>query len=136
VVDDCAFAAEQAAKFHALVDTDDLPITLQLTDGLAHDGRSVADMLDGIGADQMLLADRAYDGDTLRQILADRGVWANIKPMPDITNIPAFSALPNRYRNLVDCFFNKIKHFEAVASRHEKHDANYFTLVKLASTRI
>lgn len=123
-------------KIHALVDANGLPITLKLTAGQAHDGRSAADMLTEIGDDQVLLADRAYDSDALRKSLADRGAWANIKPMPNRKNIPAFSAFLYRYRNLVERFFNKLKHFRAVATRYEKHDANYLALVKLASVRI
>jgi len=98
--------------------------------------RSAADMLDGIGAGQVLLADRAYDSDALRETLAARGASANVKPMPRRVNIPAFSALLYRYRNLVERFFNKIKYFRAVATRFEKHDANYLALVKLAAARI
>lgn len=123
-------------KIHALVDANGLPITLKLTAGQAHDGRSAVDMLDGIGEDQVLLGDRAYDSDALRKSLAERGAWANIKPMPNRKNIPAFSAFLYRYRNLVERFFNKLKHFRAVATRYEKHDANYLALVKLASARI
>ena len=123
-------------KIHALVDANGLPITLKLTAGQAHDGRSAADMLTEVGDDQVLLADRAYDSDALRQSLADRGAWANIKPMPNRKNIPAFSAFLYRYRNLVERFFNKLKHFRAVATRYEKHDANYLALVKLASIKI
>ena len=73
-------------KIHALVDANGLPITLKLTAGQAHDGRSAADMLDAIGEDQVLLADRAYDSDALRKSLTDRGAWANIKPMPNRKN--------------------------------------------------
>ena len=123
-------------KIHALVDANGLPITLKLTAGQAHDGRSAADMLEGIGENEVLLADRAYDSDALRQSLAERGAWANIRPMPNRKNIPAFSAFLYRYRNLVERFFNKLKHFRAVATRYEKHDANYLALVKLASARI
>ena len=123
-------------KIHALVDANGNPIVLKLTEGQAHDGRSAADMLDGIGAGQILLADRAYDSDALRETLAARGAWANIKPMPRRVNIPAFSAFLYRYRNLVERFFDKIKHFRAVATRFEKHDANYLALVKLAAARI
>jgi transposase len=123
-------------KIHALVDAEGRPIMLKLTAGQAHDGRSAADMLGGIGKGQTLLADRAYDSDALRQDLAARGAWANVKPMPRRKNIPAFSAYLYRFRNLVERFFNKLKHFRAVATRFEKHDANYLALVKLASTRI
>jgi transposase len=123
-------------KIHALVDANGNPIALKLTAGQAHDGRSAADMLDGIGAGQILLADRAYDSDALRNTLAARGAWANVKPMPQRVTIPAFSAFLYRYRNLVERFFNKIKHFRAIATRFEKHDANYLALVKLAAARI
>jgi transposase len=123
-------------KIHALVDANGNPIALKLTEGQAHDGRSAADMLDGIGTGQILLADRAYDSDALRETLAARGAWANVKPMPGRVNIPAFSSFLYRYRNLVERFFNKIKHFRAIATRFEKHDANYLALVKLAAARI
>ena len=41
-------------KIHALVDANSLPILLKLTPGQAHDGRSAADMLDGLGQGQIL----------------------------------------------------------------------------------
>jgi transposase len=123
-------------KIHALVDANGLPIALKLTEGQAHDGKSAADMLNGLGDGQILLADRAYDSDALRANLAARGAWANIKPMPRRVNIPSFSPYLYRFRNLVERFFNKLKHFRAVATRFEKHDANYLALVKLAATRI
>jgi transposase len=109
---------------------------LKLSEGQAHDGRSAADMLDRIGSGQILLADRAYDSDALRRTLFDRGAWANVKPMPRRVNVPAFSPFLYRYRNLVERFFNKLKLFRAVATRFEKHDANYLALVKLAALQI
>jgi transposase len=123
-------------KIHAVVDANGNPITLKLTEGQAHDGRSAADMLDTVGAGQALLADRAYDSDALRQTLAARGALANIKPMPRRINVPPFSPYLYRFRNLVERFFNKLKHFRAIATRFEKHDANYLALVKLAAARI
>jgi len=123
-------------KIHALVDANGLPIKLKLTEGQAHDGRSAVDLLDTIGDGQTLLADRAYDSDALRAALRNKGAWANVRPMPGRVRIPAFSPFLYRYRNLVERFFNKIKHFRAVATRFEKHDANYLALVKLAAARI
>ena len=123
-------------KLHAVVDANGNPITLKLTEGQAHDGRSADDMLDSVGKGQTLLADRAYDSDALRNTLAERGAKANIKPMPNRVNIPKFNKKLYRKRNLVERFFNKLKHFRAIATRFEKHDANYMALVKLASARI
>ena len=123
-------------KIHAVVDANGLPITLKLTEGQAHDGKSAADMLDTLREGDVLLADRAYDSDALRQSLADRGVWANVKPMPRRINIPTFSQFLYRYRNLVERFFNKLKHFRGVATRYDKRPENYLAGVKLASARI
>jgi transposase len=123
-------------KIHALVDAEGLPIALKLTEGQAHDGRSADDMLEALAEGQILLGDRAYDSDALRHSLAARGAWANIKPMPNRKNIPAFSPYLYRYRNLVERFFNKIKHYRAVATRYDKRADNFLAGVKLASIRI
>jgi transposase len=123
-------------KIHAVVDANGNPITLKLTEGQAHDGRTAADMLASVTAGQTLLGDCGYDSNALRAVLAERGAWANIKPTPRRVNIPAFSRYLYRFRNLIERFFNKLKHFRAVATRYEKHDANYLALIKLAATRI
>ena len=89
-------------------------------------------MLCSLAAGDILLADRAYDSDDLRQTLDQRGAWANIRPMPHRRNIPAFSPFLYRYRNLVERFFNKLKHFRAVATRYDKLDKIFLAGVQLA----
>ena len=42
-----------------------LPVVLKLTEGQADDGASATDMLAGLRAGQILLADRAYDSNAL-----------------------------------------------------------------------
>ena len=123
-------------KIHALVDANGLPIAFKLTEGQAHDGRSADDMLGHLTKGQILLADRAYDSDKCRKSLQEKGAWANIRPMPNRKNVPAFSSFLYRYRNLVERFFNKLKHFRAIATRFEKFAENYLALVKLAAARI
>lgn len=123
-------------KIHALVDANGLPVKLKLTAGQAHDGRSAADMLGDLGDGQILLADRAYDSNRLRADINAQGAWANVRPMPNRVDPIPFSKFLYRYRNVVERFFSKIKHFRAVATRYEKHDENYLALVKLASARI
>jgi transposase len=100
-------------KIHALVDACGLPILLKLTEGQAHDGRSAQDMLGTLGCGDVLLGDRAYDSDALRQDLAARGARANVRLMPNRTNLPPFNKRLYRRRNLVERFFNKLKHFRA-----------------------
>lgn len=123
-------------KIHALVDAEGRPILLKLTEGQAHDGRSAADMFDTVREGHILLADRAYDSDGLMQSLESRGAWGNIRAMPNRVRIPSFSPWLYRQRNLVERFFNKLKHFRAVATRYDKRDDNFLASVQLASIRI
>jgi transposase len=48
------------------------------------------------------------------------------------------SASPHLYRarNLVERFFNKIKHSRRVATRYDKLAANYLAFIQLASIRL
>ncbi len=123
-------------KIHALVDAEGRPIQLKLTPGQAHDGRSAADMLATLGDGNILIADRAYDSDGLREAMAARGVWANIRPMPNRIRHPVFNGWVYWQRNLVERFFNKLKHFRAVATRYDKRDDNFLASVQLAFLRI
>jgi transposase len=123
-------------KIHALVDAMGMPIMLKLTEGQAADGRSAADMFDTEGKGDILLADRAYDSDALRAEMEARGARANIRAMPQRVIKPVFSHLLYKQRNLVERFFNKLKHFRAVATRYDQRDDNYLASVQLASIRI
>ena len=89
-------------KIHALVDANGLPIALKLTEGQAHDAPPAMELVADIGAGQILLADRAYDTDALRDSLAARGAWANVKPKnqphpnPCVQRLPLQGAQPRR----------------------------------------
>ena len=124
------------SKIHALVDAEGRPIALKITEGQAHDGRAAGDMLGDLGPGQILLGDRAYDSDARRERVAEQGAWANVKPMPNRKNVPAFSAFLYKYRNQVERFFSKIKHFRAVATRYDKDPENFLASVKLAAVRV
>jgi transposase len=123
-------------KIHAVVDAEGLPIALKLTEGQAHDNPVALTMISSLGTGDILLADRAYDSAALRQAAADQGAWANIKPLSTRRNPAAFSGFLYRHRNLVERFFNKLKHFRAIATRYDKRADNYLAGVKLASARI
>ena len=88
-------------KIHALVDAEGRPIRLKLTEGQAHDGRSAADMFETLEAGHILRADRAYDSDALRNTMAERGAWANIRAMPNRVKTFPFSPWVYRQRNAV-----------------------------------
>jgi transposase len=49
----------------------------------------------------------------------ERGAWANIPPKSNRKNPICFSPYLYRDRNLVERFFNKIKHCRRVATRYD-----------------
>ena len=123
-------------KIHAVVDANGLPITLKLTPGQAHDGRSADDMLASVKAGDTLIADAGYDSDRLRAALKRRRAKACIKSMPNRKKKYRPRRATYAMRNRVERFFNRLKHFRAIASRFEKNADNYLALVKLASARL
>ena len=62
----------------------------------------------GLGRGQILLADRAYVSNALREAMTAQGAWANIMPMSRRIEKRAFGRFLYRYRNLVERFFNKL----------------------------
>ena len=63
------------SKIHALVDTNGLPVRLALTAGEAHDNRLASKLLSRLKPKAMLLADRGYDADWIRELAMRRGAW-------------------------------------------------------------
>jgi transposase len=84
----------------------------------------------------MLLADRGYDADWIRGLVAEKGAWANIPPRRNRNEPICFSPYLYRARNLIERFFNTIKQCRRVATRYDKLAANYLAFIHLASIRL
>ena len=65
----------------------------------------------------MLLADRGYDADWIRELAMKKGAWANIPPKINRSDPICFSPYLYRARNQVERFFNRIKQCRRVATR-------------------
>ena len=119
-----------------MVDSSGLPVRLALTTGEAHDNRLAAKLLSRLKSGSMLLADRGYDADWIRDLVRQHGAWANIPPKRNRKEALCFSPYLYRARNLVERFFNKIKQCRRVATRYDKLAANYLAFIQLASIRL
>jgi len=84
----------------------------------------------------MLLADRGYDADRIRELAMKKGEWANIPPKINRSKPVCFSPYLYRARDRVERFFNRIKQCRRVATRYDKLAANYLAFVQLASIRL
>jgi transposase len=58
------------------------------------------------------------------------------KSDPNRIHHPVFSTWVYRQRNTVERFFNKLKHFIAIATRYDRRHDNFLASVQLASMRI
>jgi len=62
--------------------------------------------------------------------------WANIPPRVIRKDGFAFSARVYKQRNLIERFFNRIKHFRGLATRYDRSPDNFLAALKLAAIRI
>ncbi len=92
--------------------------------------------LGALGEGDVLLGDKAYDANWLRQQIEAQGAAPNIPDKSNRKENHCFSKTLYKERNLVERFFNKIKHFRRIATRYEKYAENYLAMIKLASIRI
>jgi transposase len=123
-------------KVHALTDAHGLPIKLVLTPGQTHDVNGAALLLTDLAEGDVVLGDRAYDADWIRERIEAQGAAPNIPDKANRRQRHCFSKVLYRQRNHVERFFNRIKHFRRVATRFEKHALNYLAMIKLAAIRI
>ncbi|MGE8136123.1 IS5 family transposase [Novosphingobium subterraneum] len=123
-------------KIHGLVDRQGLPPRLSLSAGQAHDAPAVLTLLDRLDPRTIVLADKAYDGDVIRDLMEAYGAVPNIPAKSNRKWKPCFSKSLYSERNQVERFFRKLKHFRRIATRYQKLADNFLVVVKLASCRL
>ena len=123
-------------KIHALTDARGLPLELVLTPGQAGDCPVAEQLLGWLHPDTVVLADKAYDADWLGRRIEAAGAAPNIPAMVHRRWKPCFSPVLYRARNRIERFCNKIKHFRRLATRYEKHAANFLAMLKLAAAHL
>ena len=111
------------------------PVRFVIAAGQSHDILAVPALLHGLAPDAVL-ADRAYDANSLRTHLQKIGAEAVIpstrsRRMP----IPHDPAL-YRLRNRIERCFNKLKHFRRFATRYDRLVAHYAAFVHIAAAMI
>ena len=93
------------------------------------------DLIDGIAADYVL-ADKAYDADALIEVLEERDIVPVIPPKKNRTKPRETDFALYRERNLIERFFNKIKHYRAIATRYDKLASTFLAAVQFVAIAI
>ena len=125
-----------STKINAIVDDTGLPIRLALTPGQASDKQAAVGLIESLSRTSDLIADRGYDAMALVDLAAAKGVQAHIPTQKDRKRQRSIEPSIYRKRNLVERFFNKLKHFRRIATRFDKLARNFLAAVALASVRL
>ncbi len=115
---------------------DGLPIRILLTPGQVHDQSVVPELLKDLMPGSDVVADRGYDSDAVLNFIRQAGARAHIPSLSRRLVHRSVDRAIYRQRNLVERFFNKLKHFRRVATRFDKLARNYLAAVLLAATRL
>ena len=118
------------------MDENGLPIRLSLSAGQASDKAAAPALIDSLNRTVHVVADRGYDAMALVERIRARGAEAHIPTQRDRKVQRSVDRDIYRQRNLVERYFNKLKHFRRIATQFEKLAVTYLAAVALASTRL
>jgi transposase len=113
-----------------------LPVQLELSPGQAHDAPMADLLLNDLPKGAVVLGDRAYDNDWIREVIEDQECRACIPPASRRVQDITYSKRLYKQRNLIERFFNKLKQFRHICTRFDRHALNYLAMAKLASVRL
>lgn len=119
-----------------MVDHRGLPVAITLSAGQASDRAAVGDLLAAHPTPGDVVADRGYDARAILELIAAHGGRGHIPTQRDRKVQRSVDAAIYRQRNLVERFFNKLKHFRKVATRYEKTARNFLAAVLIACSRL
>jgi transposase len=106
-------------KIHAIVDALGNPVAFSLTGGQVHDLGQAQPLLAKVKP-KALLADKAYDANALIETLKSKKITPVIPSKSNRIEPRDTDYALYRERNLVERFFNTIKHFRGIATRYDK----------------
>ena len=91
------------------------------------------DLLPTVPPPRRLLADRAYDANSLRNWLAEHHVKAVIPSNPTRKHPHRYDANAYKARNLIERMFCRLKDFRRIATRYDKRADIYLSAILLAA---
>ena len=104
-----------------------------MTAGNAHDITVAAQLIDRAGPIKQLIADKAYDANHLRRLLAQRGIKAVIPSTASRSRAIAYDVKAYRERNRIERMWCRIKDWRRIATRYDKLARNYMSGAYLAA---
>jgi len=122
-----------STKIHLAVDSFGLPVYFELSGGQVHDMVHAESVIKNSPKSDYVVADKGYDSEPLREYVENGG---SIPVIPRKKNSKTgnndIDWCLYKYRHLVENAFARIKHFRAIATRYDKLERNYSSMIALA----
>lgn len=108
------------------------PLRFVVTAGQAADNPQAANLLRG-QTGSAVLADRAYDSNAVRAVIADMNAEAVIPSTRSRKRAIPHDADTYKLRNRVERCFCRLKHFRRFATRYERRTIHFIGVIHLAA---
>jgi len=120
-------------KIHVVVDALGQALRFSLTAGHRHDITQAFYLIKGF-KNSNIIADKAYDSDAFIEQIEQQNCTPVIPPRTSRKEPRGYDGHLYKERHLIECFFNKIKHFRRVFSRFDKKASSFMGFLAFAST--
>jgi transposase len=122
-------------KILALCDAFGNLVRFVLLPGHRFDTVGVPPLIDGLSFDA-LIADKAFDSNTIVAELNERGAKVVISQHPRRTKPLPLDTEMYKWRHLIENLFCKLKEFKRIAMRADKTDISFSAIIHLAAAVI
>jgi transposase len=119
-----------------VVDGRGLPVRFVLTPGQASDKTTTPELVGPLRLYGDVVADRGYFGQAVIAAIQAAGATAHIPSQSNVRVIRSVDPALYRNRNLIERFFNRLKHFRGIATRYFKTAANFLAAIHLPAARL
>ena len=124
-------------KVHLRCNAIGLPVGVVLSEGEAHDVTAYDELMEQRDSDPgVMLADKGYDSDAIRQDLRDRGAAPEIPTKRNRKLQHAVSKRVYALRSRIECCIGHLKEQRRIATRYDKTASSFLGFVLLGCIRI
>jgi transposase len=111
------------------------PLKLILTPGQRGDAPLAPDLLKG-PSPRRVPADKAYDANVLRDLIASMGAEAVIPCNPTRKQLIPYAFEAYKRRNTIERCFNNFNHFRRIPTRFDRRAAHFLAFLQIAAAMI
>ena len=130
---DRSVARGRTTKIHCLADNGGRPVAIALTPGNTADISMAVPLLSASAPSRRLIADKAYDADSLRKWLDARRIKAVIPSTASRTVPYTLDRRAYRRRNVIERLFGRLKNWRRIATRYDRLARNYMAAIALVA---